>query len=506
MGEESRRVPAERAAAGSQRALTVLFLAGEYPPRPGGVGDYTALLAEHLAAQGVQVRVLASEADAAADEADAAADEAAGGERRGAAAPTVASGAPPPGSAADPADAAPRPLSDGPGPPGGAFPGVVVWRTVPAWDWRCARIVRAAVGVARPDIVHVQYQPAAFGMEAAVSWLPGWLGRHQPGLRTATTFHDLRVPYLFPKAGPLRAAVRDRLLLGSDAAVFTERADWAAAVAPRPAGRYWIPIGSNLAAEPPAGYDRRRWRADAGVDDGTFLVVHLGFLNRSKGLETLLDAMGRLHGEGRRTRLLLVGAEAGASDPSNRAYEAEIGRRLAVLELSGLVVRLPRVAPAVASAYLLAADAAAFPFRDGASLRRGSLLAALAHGLPTVSTRRRGAHGTAAGSVEERALAAPMGAAPSGAARPAQGGRWTGGGRPTAGVDAAAVRLRDGETLLLTPTDDSAALATALARLAEDAGLRARLAAGGRALTAELTWPRIAAAHRALYADLLAGD
>src|SRR4051794_14893512 len=217
MGEESRRIPAQHAAPGSRRPLSVLFLAGEYPPRPGGVGDYTALLAEHLAAQGMRVCVLASEAGV-----------------------------------------------DGLGQWGAAPPGVVVWRKVAAWDWRCARIVRAAVRAARPDIVHVQYQPAAFGMQAAVSWLPGWLGR-RPDLRTATTFHDLRVPYLFPKAGPLRVAVRDRLLRGSDAAVFVERADWAAAAAPRPAGRHWIPIGSNLAPAPPAGYDRRRWRADAGV-------------------------------------------------------------------------------------------------------------------------------------------------------------------------------------------------------------------------------------------------
>jgi polysaccharide biosynthesis protein PslF len=241
------------------------------------------------------------------------------------------------------------------------------------------------------------------------------------------------------------------------------------------------------------------------VDEDTFLVVHLGFLNRSKGLETLLDAMVRLRGEGRRTRLLLVGAEAGTSDPSNRAYEAEIARRLDVLELSGLVVRLPQVAPAVASAYLLAADAAAFAFRDGASLRRGSLLAALAHGLPTVSTRRPGARATATVAAEDRALALAAGVASSGVARGDRRRRLAGDRRPAAGVDAAAVRLRDGEMLLLAPPDDSAGLATALARLADDGALRARLAAGAGALMAELAWPRIAAAHRALYADLLAG-
>jgi glycosyltransferase involved in cell wall biosynthesis len=42
--------------------------------------------------------------------------------------------------------------------------------------------------------------------------------------------------------------------------------------------------------------------------------------------------------------------------------------------------------PAALSAYLLAADVALLPYADGASARRGSLLACAAHGLPIVST------------------------------------------------------------------------------------------------------------------------
>ena len=38
------------------------------------------------------------------------------------------------------------------------------------------------------------------------------------------------------------------------------------------------------------------------------------------------------------------------------------------------------------TANLLAADCAVLPYREGASLRHGSLMAALAHGLPIVST------------------------------------------------------------------------------------------------------------------------
>ncbi|MBX5493453.1 MAG: glycosyltransferase family 4 protein [Chloroflexi bacterium] len=422
--------------------LSVLFLAGEYPPQPGGVGDYTALLAATLAAQGVPVTVLATRGSA------------------------VTLG----GASASPAAV----LSAGPAVPRAAVETAVpvarepaaprVWRWVARWDWRCAPVVRVATLAARANIVHVQYQPAAFALEGAICWLPGWLRRRLPRVRTVATFHDLRVPYLWPKAGRLRAAARDRLLRGVDAAVFTELADWAAARAVRPGGRHWIPIGTNLTPTPPPAYDRRAWRARLGADDATLLLVHLGFLNRSKGLETLFAALPRLQRQGRRVRLALVGAEAGASDAANAAYAREVEARLRTPGLAEVVVRLPVLPSAEVSACLLAADLAVFPFTDGASLRRGSLLAALAHGLPTVST-------------------------------------WPPGSRSD--VTSNGVGLHEGENIVRVPAGDPAALAALIDRVATDGTLRARLAAGGPVLVAALSWPRIAAAHRALYATLL---
>jgi glycosyltransferase involved in cell wall biosynthesis len=64
--------------------------------------------------------------------------------------------------------------------------------------------------------------------------------------------------------------------------------------------------------------------------------------------------------------------------------------------------------------------------------------------------------------------------------------------------------VQDGENALLVPVDDAAALATALARLMGDEGLRARLSARAPASVVEkgMTAPQMVAAYERLYANL----
>jgi glycosyltransferase involved in cell wall biosynthesis len=65
---------------------------------------------------------------------------------------------------------------------------------------------------------------------------------------------------------------------------------------------------------------------------------------------------------------------------------------------------------------------------------------------------------------------------------------------------------RDGETALVVPRRDVQALAAALARLATDEALRARLAAAGAAcVTTEFDWDRAVARLAALFQRAHAG-
>lgn len=395
--------------------MRIALLTGEYPPQPGGIGDYTQHLAAALAGRGHGVLVFTI-ADSKFQIVDLSR-------------PSI------------------KPLA--------------TCDLPSAWGWRSHRAVIDALGVTRPDLLHIQYQTGAYAMRPAINLLPWRLRRQATRPHIAVTAHDLLPPYLFPKAGPARSWVTWRLLADADALVVTNPDDAAQARAllgaqARPPAI--IPIGSNIAVAPPQGYSRTAWRARLGLRADQTVVAFFGLISRTKGLMTLLDALALLPAE---LRLLVVGGAASA--PEDRQYAAMVRQQIDALGLGPRVTITGHSPPAEVSAHLLAADMAALPFSDGASFRRGSLLAALAHGLPTITTT------------------------------PGQLG-WAGAPLLPA--------LADGTNVQLVPPGDPAALARAIGRLARDSGLRARLAAGGQALARQFGWEAIAAQHEALYATL----
>lgn len=380
--------------------MNIVLLSAEYPPVPGGVGDYTRNLGMALLQRGHEVTVLTGMADSADDH---------------------------------------PPLR-------------VVRLPLRRWDWRCWRVVRRALDDLKPDVLHIQYQTGAYGMHPAINFLPRRLRFQANRLRLVVTAHDLLPPYLFPKAGPLRDWVTYRLMLDVDAVVATNEADearlrrWGAGQ-----GRHTlavIPIGANLAVAPPPGWDRHEWRARLGIAPEMTLIAYFGLMSRSKGVDTLVQALARLP---ETFRLIVVGGEATA--PHDRVYADEVRRHIVALRLSDRVTMTGYCDAATVSAHLLAADLAALPFADGASFRRGSLLATLAHGVPTITT-------------------------PGDAA------------------------LIDHTHVLLTPPGDPDALAEATVRLANDPSLRERLSAGGAALAGRFSWEVIAHQHEELYHGL----
>ena len=377
--------------------MRVLFVTGEFPPMQGGVGDCTNEIARELVARGVDVQVLTSTKSQNSN------------------------------------------------------PKFQILPIIDKWDWSILRVIQNTCREFQPDVVHIQYQTGAFGMHPAINFLPRFLR-----VPVVTTFHDLRVPYLFPKAGPAREWVTRALAQSCAAVIATNDEDFLKFETWNLRLASLIPIGSNITTTPPADYNRAAWRAQLGVGQNETLLCYFGFLNESKGGETLMRALTQLPN----AKLLMIGGQVGASDPTNFAYLNKVKTLIDELGLTQRVIWTDHAAPAMVSAHFYASDICVMPYRDGASYRRGTLMAALAHGMAIVTTDAR--------------------------------------------IQISDVRtklppLRDNENCLLVPPADAPAIASAVQRLVKTPELRAKIGAGARALSQNFTWDKIADQHVALY-------
>ncbi|MBM2826349.1 MAG: glycosyl transferase, group 1 [Dehalococcoidia bacterium] len=322
--------------------MKVLFITGEYPPMRGGVADQVEGLAHALGDRDVSSTVLTS---------------------------TAASG-----------------LRTQNGP-------VSVWPIITGWSFASWPRISQAVREAQADLVHIQYQTAAYAMSPAINLLPFWLRRstHRP---VVTTLHDLREPYLFPKASPIRSWVNRRLILDSDCVIVTNGNDAFEVLriqekAGKGTKRPQLAIVPLIINSPPLvgpEFDRMSWRTKWGVAEGELLLGFFGFLNQSKGVDVILLALRQLLEVGVKARLMMIGEQVGASDITNIAYRDMILRMAHDLSLTESIIWTGYMPLADLSAALASLDICLLPYEDGASFRRNTLISALAHGIPVVTT------------------------------------------------------------------------------------------------------------------------
>jgi glycosyltransferase involved in cell wall biosynthesis len=273
--------------------------------------------------------------------------------------------------------------------------------------------------------------------------------------KTAVTFHDLRVPYLFPKAGRWRETAVTFMARQAHGVIVTNQADYDALSVRVPTPLRQIPIGSNITTYTPLPSEIAETRESLGLRPDDYLLGYFGFLNESKGADTLLSALSRLD---ERHHLVFIGGQTGSSDPdNNQSFLAQLHTLIARLGVAERVHWTGFQPDARVSTYLHAADLMVMPYRDGVSLRRGTLMAVLAHGRPLLTTRP---------------------ASPSS-------------------------ELLHGENVWLVPPDDATALETAVHTLLADPPLRERLGRGAARLSDCFTWDKIAGETAVFFADLL---
>jgi glycosyltransferase involved in cell wall biosynthesis len=221
-----------------------------------------------------------------------------------------------------------------------------------------------------------------------------------------------------------------------------------------------VPIAPNIPVARLDGKDApSAVRASLGLPPDARLAVFFGFLHPVKGLAGLIEAVAAVRRMVPGLRLVIAGGgeshsvHGGAADAMRRGLE-DAARRHGVEQHVIFTGYLPEDD---VSRLLRAADAAVFPFDAGVTAKSGSLLAALAHGLPTIAT-------------------SPPGALD----------------RPT-----------EVEGILRVPPQNTGALVDALLLVLSDRAFATRLAAAGRASVDRWTWPRIAEFHAQMYAEVL---
>lgn len=307
------------------------ILTGEYPPDPGGVSDYSRLVACALAQAGDEVRVFAPPRQGRTE------------------------------------------LDD---------PGVAVHR-LPGWFGpRSLRVVEQLLaGRPRPHRILVQYVPHAFGFKAMnlafALWSAYRLSRIAP---VWIMFHEVAFPL---RRWPLSHAllgmmtrVTARLMAGSASRIFVSIPAWGRMIkqiCPRSRPSEWLPVPCNVAmGVDPSSIEIVRKRY---APLGSFLVGHFGTLGGPvRGLltPTAIELLRLCPDLG----MLFIGRGSDSFRDCFVSAHPEFATR--VHATGGL-------SAASVSAHLQACDLLIQPFPDGISSRRGSVMAALANRVATVT-------------------------------------------------------------------------------------------------------------------------
>ncbi|MDX1419451.1 MAG: glycosyltransferase [Rubricoccaceae bacterium] len=292
--------------------------------------------------------------------------------------------------------------------------------------------VAAAVADERPEALLLQYNPTSWGRRGLNPLLPLAVRaarRAHPALRVGLMVHETFYPRTTLRQTLLNVVQQAQLraLLRAAHVVFVSTEAWVPVL-----GRWapttpfvHLPVGSNIED---AGWTREAARAALEIPEETLVAGVFGTATRPDRLLPLVRAAAerlRLEQEaqGGASLVLYVGPDG----PAARAA------------LAGLPVRdLGALPVAEVSRALAALDLHLAPFQHGVSTRRGSFVAGLQHGVPSVSTR---------GPHTDRLL-----------------------------LDAA------GTACLLTPEDDASAYADQAAALAADPARRWVMAEAARAL------------------------
>lgn len=259
-------------------------------------------------------------------------------------------------------------------------PNIRVLPVVEQWGPSALPRILSAIKQTAPDVVNLHYPTVRYNRLSVIDLLPTAI---RLALKTpvVTTIHEYST---FQSLGRRRV---EWLARTSSAVIVPEQSNQALLKAALPAYAdriHYVPLGSSFDVQLPADFDRQAWRTARSISPSDLLFVYFGFISPSKGIETLLQAFSQLPASFEARLHILADREPSA--PQYADYHRMIAGQIEELSQHRSVEWTGYLPPDQLSPYLASADLAVLPFADGASMRRTTLLACIAHGLPVLST------------------------------------------------------------------------------------------------------------------------
>ncbi|MEI8348645.1 MAG: glycosyltransferase family 4 protein [Candidatus Omnitrophota bacterium] len=383
--------------------MNICFVSGAYPPQHDGIADYTAQLAHALLKTNDSIRVSVITSIVHVSQ-------------------------------------------DTQGPPR-------IHRIVKKWNIFGIAAIIHCVLKEHFDIVHIQFPSVEYRKTFLFCILPLLLRMSCHGIKVVLTLHEFSV------SRPINKLRQFILSILSQQVIVTDPYEYAQIVKLLPAATAKvtiIPIGSNINTCMPNENVRRVLLEQFGVNLQPFIVSFFGVIHPDKGFECLLRALAQLVRDPIPVHVLAISD----LDQAHNAYHAHIVRMIETLKVKAFISITGYQTPEKVSQLLFISDICVLTFVDGVSLRRGTLMAALAHYKPIIATRARS-------YVPDL--------------------------------------LRDKENIILVPLNDCCQLAQAIATLYRDSALRDKLSAGAASLAKEFSWETIASSHRRVYNKIING-
>lgn len=326
---------------------------------------------------------------------------------------------------------------------------------VPGWSLRSLPIVGRVIRQVSPTVVHIQY-PAKYGRanrSPTANLLSLCAKMAVARVPVVTTLHEFGERSLLWRT---RAVLN---VLTSDAVICVNRYDVDRVTRIAPARRtvFHVPLASNVPVVPLDHTYRANVRLSLGIGPDDIVIAYFGFITPLKGFETLLLTVQRMLKASLPVKLLILGQLS----PESNSYHRQISERIDQLGIrNACLLGNAFLSPEDVSRYLQASEMAILPFVEGASDRRGSLIACLSHGLPVITT--------------------------------------TGPDTPP--------EFESENSMLLVPPEDPAATTTAAIRLAKDPCFTSHIAAGARRLGVQFAWDEVARRTIEIYDALQASS